>query len=77
MGGGDFDEIAQHVVMLDLQRWNPGLRCIFCLHPRNHRPPFIPQAPHLVQFSVISRRNEPTIAQQKRRFRDQRLPQQV
>ena len=77
MGGGDFDEITQHVVVLDLQRRNSGLPCIIRLHPRDDRPPLIPQAAHLIQFGVIPRRDEAAIPHQKRRFRDKGLSQQI
>ena len=73
---GRLDEVAEHVVVPDLQRVHPGLRHILGLHPGDHPAPLVAQPPRLVELLVIARRHEAAVAHEKRRLGDQRRVEQ-
>ena len=75
MGCRRLDEIAQHIVVLDLQALNAGRRNVIGLHPGNHAAPLVAQLPRLVQLCIESRGDKAPVPHQKRRLRDQRLLQ--
>ena len=75
MGCRRLDEIAQHIVVLDLQALNPGRRNIIGLHSGNHAAPLVAQLPRLIQLCIESCGDKAPVSHQQRRFRDQRLLQ--
>ena len=66
----DFDEITQNVVVLDLQALNAGKLDVIGLHARDHATTFIPEAARVVEFLVISFRDEPSVAREEWRLRN-------
>ncbi len=77
MGGRGFDEIAQHVVVLDLQRGDARLGNVIGLHGGDDAAAFVAQLAGFIQFGVITRCDETAITGQQRRFGDKRVVQQV
>ena len=77
MGGGCFDEIAQHVVVLDLEALHAGLADEIGLHSGDHAATLVAQPAGLVEFLVMARRDIAAVAGQKRRLGHERLVQQV
>ena len=75
VNSGGFDEVAQHVVVLDLERGDPGIVGELCLHRRYDASPFVPQLPCLIQIFVKPRSYKTAISAQKRWFSDQRFVQ--
>ena len=73
MLGRDFDEIAEHAIVLDAQRRHSTLFAITPFEARDHPAAFIAQRPHLVQRRVRARGNETAIAHQKRQFCGQKM----
>ena len=71
MGGGGFNEISQHIIVLNFQGGNLRLAGIIGLHPSNHRPRFVAQGRHLIQLYRIASGDKPTISRQKGRLGDQ------
>ena len=72
VGRGGFDEIAQHVIVLDLQALDAGALDIVGLHPGDDAAPFVAKLARLIQIGVMAGRDEAAVADQKRRFGDQR-----
>ncbi len=62
------DEIAQHVVMLDLERLDAGLLGILQLQAGDHPTRLIAQRPHLIEFGIGALTQEAAIALQKRQI---------
>ena len=76
VGRGGLDEVAQHVVVLDLQALDAGLFDIVGLHPGDDAAPFVAKLACLIQIGVMAGRDEAAVADQKRRFGDQRAGEQ-
>ena len=78
MGRGGFDEIAQHVVVPDLERADPGFGGVLGLHAGDHAAPLVAQAPCLVEAGVEALRDEAAVACEVRRLGHQcRVEQRV
>ena len=71
MGGRGFNEISQHIIVLNFQGRNLILAGIIGLHPSNHRSRFVAQRRHLIQLSRIASGDKSTISRQKGRLDDQ------
>ncbi len=63
-----FDEIAQHVVVADLQSADLRLLGITCLQCSNDAPRFITQRAHFVERRVITVADEAAVALERRQF---------
>ena len=61
MPGGHIDEIAEHIVELDLQRGNTGLAGIARLQFGNDAPAVIAQAAGLVEGLIPARCNKAAV----------------
>ena len=59
---GDLDEIAEHVVVADLERAHGGQIGVARLQRRNHAAGFIAQRPRLIEGSAVARAHEAAIA---------------
>ena len=70
MGRGAFDEIAQDIVVLDLERGNPRVRNKLLLHARDYAAPFVAQLARGVEVSIVTGRDEAAIPHHQRRFGD-------
>lgn len=68
IAGGHLDEVAEHVVVLDLQRLDARLFAILQLQPRDHAARLIAQRPHLVELGARALADEAAVALQKRQF---------
>ena len=66
--GRDFDEIAEHVVVLDLQRLNAGLFRIAALQPGNQPPAFVTELAELIQFRGVALGDKPAVTGVKGQF---------
>ena len=75
MGCRRLDEIAQHIVVLDLQALNAGLSDVISLHAGNHAAPLVAQLPRFIQLCIESRGDKASVPHQQRRLRHQRLLQ--
>ena len=75
VNSGGFDEVAQHVVVLDLKRGNPSIAGELRLHRRYDASPLVSQLPCLIQIFVEPRGHKTAISGQKRWFSDQRFVQ--
>ena len=75
--GRDLDEIAQHIVVLDLQAGNPGLLLVARLQPGDQPAALVAQGAQLVQLRRIARRDEAAIARQHRQIGRQRAGETV
>ena len=62
----DLDEIADHVVVLELQRFDAGLRRIIALQAGDHLAGIIAQGAVLVEILRIATAHEAAIARQQR-----------
>ena len=69
--GGRLDEVAKHVVVLDLQRVDAGLRDEIGLHLRDHAAAFVPQPPRGIKIGIIPGCDEAAVPDQQRWFRHQ------
>jgi hypothetical protein len=69
------NEIAQHIVVLDLQTLNPSCRNVVGLHHGNHAAPLVAQLSRLIQLCIESRSDKAAVPHQQRRLRYQRLLQ--
>ncbi len=74
---GDLDEIAEHVVVLDLQRLDAGLFGILQLQAGDDPARLVAQRPHLVEFRMGAFAQEAAIALQQRQFVRQHGPRAV
>ena len=72
VGGGGLDEVAQHVVVFDLQRGDPGLGGILRLHGGDHATALVAQLAGLVERFVIAGSDEAAVAGKQRRLGHQR-----
>ena len=63
MGGRRFDEIAENVVVLDLQGPDPGRLDILRLQPGDHAAPFVAQLPRRIQIGGMAFGHHSAIAQ--------------
>ena len=77
MRRGGFNEIAQHIVVLDLQTLHASLLNILGLHRRNHATAFVAQSSRFVQFCIIACGHKAAIPRKQRRFGNQRRIQQI
>ena len=68
---GDFDEIAEHVVVADLQRVDAGLGGVVGLHAGNHAAALVAQLARLVERGVMPGGDKAAVAGQDRRLRHQ------
>ena len=59
---GHLDEIAQHVVVADLERADAGLVRVARLQRRDHAARFIAQRARLVERGVVARAHEAAVA---------------
>ncbi|MNS94366.1 hypothetical protein D3C72_1285810 [compost metagenome] len=66
VAGRDLDEVAKHIVVLDLERLDAGLIGIFQLQPGNHTARLVAQRPHLIQFGIGTIAQETAVPLQKR-----------
>ena len=66
MGRRRFDEVAENVVVPDLQRRHIRQPHIVSLHRRDDAPAFVPQLARLVEVRVIAGRDEAAIPDEKR-----------
>ncbi len=71
------DEVAQHVVVLDLEARDAGLLRVIRLHARDHAASFVSQLPRLVQRGVVPRGDEAAVADQQWRVGHQCCGQRV
>ena len=77
MGRGAFDEVSQHVVVLDLQRRNPRVRDKLLLHTGNHAAAFVAQLARGVEVGVMAGGDETAVAHHQRGLGHQGVIQQV
>ena len=73
IGGRQFDEIAQHRIVLDLQRSDPGLAAIARFQPSDHAARFIAKRARFIQRGMRAGKNEPAIAREEGRLGDEQL----
>ena len=66
--GRHFDEIAQYIIMFDLERRNTGCLGIGLLQARDNSAAFIAQATGLIQFRPPALGDKPAIACQQWRL---------
>ena len=66
MGVGRFDEIPQHIVVLDLQALDAAERGILRLQGSDHAAPFVAKAARFIQIGVMAGGDKATIPCQKR-----------
>ena len=66
------DEVAEHVVVPDLQRPDPAPPHVLGLQLGDDPAPLVAQPPRLVELRVVARRDEAAVAHQQRRLGDQR-----
>ena len=64
MLGGNFNVVAQHAIMFDLQRLDLGFRTVARLQTGNHAAAFAAQLARLIKRCVIAVAHEPAIARQ-------------
>ncbi len=62
MGRRGFDEIAEDVVVFDLERRDAGLARELCLHPGNDRPTLVAEFAGLIEVVVGACGDEATVA---------------
>ena len=74
---GDFDMVAEHRIVPDLQRRDPGRVAILCLQRRNRPPPVAARAAKSVQCGVIPLGDITALGRVDRRLGHQRDPQPV
>ena len=77
IAGGDFDEIAEDVVVLDLQRPDAGLLGILQLQAGDDATRLVAQCPDLVELGVGAVAQEAAIAFQQRQFVGERFGKQL
>ena len=77
MGCRHFDEVAQHIVVLDLERRNLCVSSIFRLHLGDHAAPLVAQGAAGVELFVIARSHKPAVAGKQRRLRHKRRIKQI
>ncbi len=65
---GNFDEIAEHVVVANLEALDAGVVGVARLHRGNHQPRGIAQIAGLVQRGFIARAHEAAVALEQRQF---------
>ena len=70
---GDFDEIAEHIVVPDLQSLDAGFIRIACLHRGDDEPRRVAQAACLVERRVIAFAHEAAVALDQRQLVGQRV----
>ena len=70
------DEVAEHVVVPDLQRVDAALAHVLGLQLGDHPAALVAQPPGLVELLVEARRDEAAVAHQERRLGDQRRVEQ-
>ena len=68
IAGGDFDEIAEYIVVLDLERADAGVFGILQLQAGDDAARLVAQRPHLVEFGIGPFAQEPAVPFQKRQF---------
>ena len=66
--GADLDEIAEHVVVLDLQTANLGLAGVARLQAGNHPAALVAEPPRLVELGVVAVADEAAVALQMRQI---------
>ena len=71
MGWRHLDEVAEHVVVLDLQPGDAGRLGIARLHPGDQPAAVVAQRAQFVQGGIVARRDEAAVAGQQRRLRRQ------
>ncbi len=73
MARGDLDEIAENVVVADLERLNPGLGGVVRLHPGNHAAALVAELARLVELGVVAFGDKAAVAGQNWQFGDERV----
>jgi hypothetical protein len=68
LAGGDFDEIAEHVVVLDLEGSDSRRLGVARLQRGDDAPAFVAQRPRLVEPGVKTHANEIAVALQERKL---------
>ncbi len=69
---GDLDEIAEHIVVPDLERLDAGVVGVARLHRRNHEARGVAQAAGLVQRGLIAFANKTAVALDQRQLLGER-----
>ena len=72
---GHLDEIAEHVVVPDLERAHAGLVGIARLQRRDHAAGLVAQRARLVERRVVARAHEAAVALEQRQLVGERAPQ--
>jgi hypothetical protein len=66
--GGQLDEIAEHIVVLDLQRLDAGFLGIGGLQAGNHPPRLVAQFAQFVEFGHGAIADEPAVTLEQRQI---------
>ena len=75
--GRHLDEVAEHVVVPDLERADAGLVGVARLQGRDHAARFVAQAPRLVERGLVAGAHEAAVALDQRQLVGERAGQQV
>ncbi len=67
LAGGDLDEIAEHVVVPDLERADAALLRVARLQPGDDAPALVAKRARFVERRVVARAHEAAVALQKRK----------
>ncbi len=71
VGGGGLDEVAEHVVVLDLQALDAGRLDVLGLHPGDDAAAFVAEGAGVVEFGVVAGGDIAAVAGEEGRFGDE------